>query len=93
LPIADLRDAAMNRDEFARFFQQRLYLRFTTNFGIDDHNANSLCGLSAHPLSRTSSSIGTRQSAIGNHFSSSLKYFSASMAAAQPDPAAVTACL
>jgi len=26
----------MNRDEFARFFQQRLYLRFTTDFGIDD---------------------------------------------------------
>jgi hypothetical protein len=29
---------------------------------------------------------------IDNQFSSSLKYFSASMAAAQPDPAAVTAC-
>ena len=27
------------------------------------------------------------------HFSSALKYFSASIAAAQPDPAAVIACL
>ena len=30
---------------------------------------------------------------VVNQGSSSLKYFSASMAAAQPDPAAVTACL
>src|SRR5438046_8138750 len=30
---------------------------------------------------------------IDNYFSRPLKYFSASMAAAQPEPAAVTACL
>jgi hypothetical protein len=37
--------------------------------------------------------IAIRNSQIANQFSNSLKYFSASMAAAQPDPAAVTACL
>jgi hypothetical protein len=34
---------------------------------------------------------GTRPA--GNYFSKWLRYFSASIAAAQPDPAAVTACL
>ena len=37
--------------------------------------------------------LGNRQLAIGNQFSNSLRYFSASIAATQPDPAAVTACL
>jgi four helix bundle protein len=35
----------------------------------------------------------SRKSAIGNYVSSLLRYFSASIAAAHPDPAAVTACL
>ena len=78
-----VRGRALNvRDLFVHI---PLHSRSTANRTASDRKASSVSGRPA--------GHAVELNCLSRHFSSELKYRSASMAAAQPAPAAVTACL
>lgn|GEM_PF-5929775 len=70
-----------------------LFGKAPTSFMIRSANCLVRAIISRSFMALLQSQIANPNSQIGNYFSSPLKYFSASIAAAQPEPAAVTACL
>ena len=99
--VVDVRDLLVDVP-FHAAAQRRIELRQITELhacfiiSSESRDPYSLILCSRGSVGRSRDCLDSAQhdrNQVVNQGSSSLKYFSASMAAAQPDPAAVTACL